>query len=433
MINGTTMSGRQVWWLACKRTFSDPRDDSTLHYLDLFTLQLEDCKGKVHKFLSAWNRCLTQVEEPPKEAVLEAVLKRQLIKSVELKKPLDMYDICFPEGNYHVLMKITVEHLERVRVNAWRERKWDRSRVTYGLVGGSASEPESGQEGCGEHSDFEDEEQALAARGKGKGKGNNSAPVPTGCCRTFWETGKCGKSDCPWTHRANPELRERPKGRGRSVSPRSGRRYSPGKTTRYSPGGTRYSPKGRRLSKGGRTQFSPGGRKYSREKKPARRTRHTRSPRSRGHAAHEDLEQAHAAPTKPNYTGTAPNGNKNAPPCRDYLRHSCTKGNTCNKWHPPECRFFAKGSCRDGDKCSWLHPASGAVGNDNNHHRAGGTPPPGPRIKSPKSKGKAKGDAKAKANVGTHPAEDAAAEENTEAEGYIDSDGYEYEVPGFHE
>ena len=61
------------------------------------------------------------------------------------------------------------------------------------------------------------------------------------------------------------------------------------------------------------------------------------------------------------------------------------------------------------------------------HHRAGGTPPPGPRIKSPKAKGKSK----AKANVGTHPSEDAAAEENTEAEGYIDSDGYEYEVPVF--
>ena len=80
-----------------------------------------------------------------------------------------------------------------------------------------------------------------------------------------------------------------------------------------------------------------------------------------------------------------------------------------------------------------MHPASGAVGNDNNHHRAGGTPPPGPRIKSPKSKGKAKGKAKAKANVGTHPAEDAATEENKEVEGYIDSDGYEYEVPVFHE
>ena len=110
MLHACTMSGRQVWWIACKRIFSDPRDDSTLHYLDIFNLKLEHCKGKVHKFLSFWNSCLSQIEDPPKESVLEAVLKRQLIKAPELRKPLDLYNIMYAEGNYQVQVKLTVEH-----------------------------------------------------------------------------------------------------------------------------------------------------------------------------------------------------------------------------------------------------------------------------------------------------------------------------------
>ena len=40
------------------------------------------------------------------------------------------------------------------------------------------------------------------------------------------------------------------------------------------------------------------------------------------------------------------------------MKGKCTKGDSCDYWHPPVCRFFRQGNCSAGKKCSFLHPPS---------------------------------------------------------------------------
>ena len=43
------------------------------------------------------------------------------------------------------------------------------------------------------------------------------------------------------------------------------------------------------------------------------------------------------------------------PPCKDYLKGTCTTP-FCEKWHPPECLFYkSENGCRLGEKCSYAH------------------------------------------------------------------------------
>ena len=46
---------------------------------------------------------------------------------------------------------------------------------------------------------------------------------------------------------------------------------------------------------------------------------------------------------------------RNAWPCKDYLKGTCTNS-FCEKWHPPVCLFYkSENGCTFGDKCSYAH------------------------------------------------------------------------------
>jgi hypothetical protein len=57
---------------------------------------------------------------------------------------------------------------------------------------------------------------------------------------------------------------------------------------------------------------------------------------------------------EPQKRGTSPSGQKDKPPCRNYIKGTCTKGADCDYWHPPVCRFWKAGTCSD-KKCPFLH------------------------------------------------------------------------------
>ena len=51
--------------------------------------------------------------------------------------------------------------------------------------------------------------------------------------------------------------------------------------------------------------------------------------------------------------GRNPSGKMARPPCKDYLKGTCTTP-FCEKWHPPECLFYkSEKGCRFGEKCSY--------------------------------------------------------------------------------
>ena len=53
--------------------------------------------------------------------------------------------------------------------------------------------------------------------------------------------------------------------------------------------------------------------------------------------------------------GRSPSGKMAPPPCKDYLKGTCTTP-FCDKWHPPECLWYkTENWCKFGDKCSYAH------------------------------------------------------------------------------
>ena len=53
--------------------------------------------------------------------------------------------------------------------------------------------------------------------------------------------------------------------------------------------------------------------------------------------------------------GVRPSGETNRPPCKHFLKGTCTKS-LCENWHPPECRFYkTRSGCGFGAECSFPH------------------------------------------------------------------------------
>ena len=51
---------------------------------------------------------------------------------------------------------------------------------------------------------------------------------------------------------------------------------------------------------------------------------------------------------------TSPSGHKEQPPCKKYLKETCT-GPSCDCWHPPDgVKHYTKEGCDFGDKCAFF-------------------------------------------------------------------------------
>ena len=60
-------------------------------------------------------------------------------------------------------------------------------------------------------------------------------------------------------------------------------------------------------------------------------------------------------------TGTAPNGERDRPPCAFFYRNACSLGPQCRNWHPPDCPRASKtGFCEayTRHRCNYMHPSN---------------------------------------------------------------------------
>ena len=58
---------------------------------------------------------------------------------------------------------------------------------------------------------------------------------------------------------------------------------------------------------------------------------------------------------KGNARGRSQSEKFNRPPCKYFLKGTCTKSR-CEYWHPPECQFYkTKSGCKFGAECSFPH------------------------------------------------------------------------------
>ncbi len=97
--------------------------------------------------------------------------------------------------------------------------------------------------------------------------------------------------------------------------------------------------------------------------------------------------------------GTSPSGKADRPPCRNFAKGKCTKGDECDWWHPQVCKFFKAGNCSEGKKCAFLHPSkdNSAAAAGKQQETASGTKEDNPDGGTKKAKAKAK--SKPQANV----------------------------------
>ena len=90
--------------------------------------------------------------------------------------------------------------------------------------------------------------------------------------------------------------------------------------------------------------------------------------------------------------GTSPSGKEDRPPCHNFAKGKCTKGDACDYWHPQVCRFFKAGNCSAGKSCCFLHPSkdnsTAAAGKQ--QETAGGNKDENPDGGTKKAKAKAK-------------------------------------------
>ena len=91
--------------------------------------------------------------------------------------------------------------------------------------------------------------------------------------------------------------------------------------------------------------------------------------------------------TRAESRGRSPSGERNRPPCENWIQGKCKKGRECNYWHVGVCKFWRQGKCNlvSGKTCVFLHHDP----NKMDVNAADLSPPSRPEGK-PKSKAKSK-------------------------------------------
>ena len=197
---------------------------------------------------------------------------------------------------------------------------------------------------------------------------NNHAKFKNGDCRTYFNTGRCGKGNqCSWNHdRVLPkEMRTSGKAKGKG-----GKSYDKGKGNGKTKG---WEPKGKDKGKGKGKFGNSKGKGKGKEKwkkgkgKDARTCNHCFKP---GHLAADcwyntgaknidkwsnqgvvPRTQSQGQPTR----GKSPSGQLDRPLCKYIKAGRCQQGANCTYWHPGTCRQWIKNACVLGNKCNFMH------------------------------------------------------------------------------
>ena len=157
--------------------------------------------------------------------------------------------------------------------------------------------------------------QRNSGKPQGSGQAAKVGGPNQGDCPQFYKNGKCSRKPCPYTHNVTNANTNQPKG---------------------VKGGKGDDTKGK--GKGGKGQDR--GRTETRQEQPP----------SRGNSLNKNNQ-----PTR----GTSPSGKKDVKACFNYMKNKCTKGKSCDYWHPRPCRDGKK--CKLGKECVFYHPPKAAA------------------------------------------------------------------------
>ena len=153
-----------------------------------------------------------------------------------------------------------------------------------------------------------------AAKGKAKAKAKAGAKRP-GDCHQWKKSGQCSRGDsCPWSesHTEDKAGKKRENSRDQSR-----------------------------------------GRSQERGRKGDGKGKRGNTPPARGRSKSKEI------PKKGQIRGKSPKGTADRPPCYNFLKGKCTKGDECDNWHPPNCKFYKDpkrwGPCLAGKGCNFVH------------------------------------------------------------------------------
>ena len=190
------IKGRQIAWMMYKHFKLSEVDGAMLEWEELLSVELKG--DNLQQFENDWGAMCLVVRELPDEKILETIYRKQLDKSDQLKRAMELYwqDITQrgEQKSYEKLKNMLRNHLERKRLDRNKDA-WDKDHKT----GGGGSKAFAGRE---------------AAPSNGPKKGD---------CRQWAKDGKCSRGDkCPWK---GSHTEEKKGDRGRSPS----RGRSPGR------------------------------------------------------------------------------------------------------------------------------------------------------------------------------------------------------------
>jgi len=180
---GKMVKGRQITWMVYQYFKTTDIDGAMLEWDELIHIEMQG--DNVQGFLNAWDSTCLNVNELPDGHFLEAMFKKQLEKSTQLKGALALYQQDITQRgqpkSYDKLRQIVELHLEEQRLK--RNQAALSSRGREGYVNAS----KGGKSG-------------------GKGKTKDGKPTKKGECRQWASEGKCSrKAECPWADSHTPE------------------------------------------------------------------------------------------------------------------------------------------------------------------------------------------------------------------------------------
>ena len=198
------LGGRVFAWHIKQHFRVSEVEGSILRFEDLLAVEL--IGDNVVAFDNDWDYVISGLKKVPDDETLEALYKKQLDKSVQLKDKLALYEqgiaLDGKSESYQELKRLVTAHIEQ------RRRK--KNRDAMGAKGKAAA--------------------AKAVKTKAKAK------AAAGDCRQFLKHGSCSRGeDCPYNHDPNkaPAKKSRSQSRGRSPGgggPPASRRPSRGKS-----------------------------------------------------------------------------------------------------------------------------------------------------------------------------------------------------------
>lgn len=198
---------------------------------------------------------------------------------------------------------------------------------------------------------------------------DNHAKFKNGDCKTYFNTGRCGKGNqCSWNHDNVLPKNMRTSGKAKG---KGGKGYEKGKGNGKIKG---WEPKGKDRGKGKGKHGDPKGKgmgKGKRKKGEGMDVKTCNTCSKPGHFSadcwyntgtkstgrwedNQSNQRAQSQGVQPT-RGKSPSGQFDRPLCKYIKAGRCQQGANCTYWHPGTCRQWIENVCVLGNKCNFMH------------------------------------------------------------------------------